>query len=257
MQQQTSESLRAWFRHVEPIYPELFNAAHAMCGNYDLAEYALRSAILEVWLENAGSGMGFRERLRAAVRREAIAAAQSPDAAGADFTWPGLAARGDDPIMQQAAQERLEVQRALMLRYGCALPTRGVAQLTGIEPAQLRAAFDRFESRCRRSLPRQDRSRADALAARAMRRALSRGTAGIPGPAQAYRAFEAEAAGMAVAGHRFSRGFGRVMVALLALLCAAMFWLFAVIAQPPVMESPAAVETAEPAGMQESPASAP
>ena len=38
---QTTESLRNWFRHVEPIYPELFNAAHAMCGSYELAEYAL------------------------------------------------------------------------------------------------------------------------------------------------------------------------------------------------------------------------
>ena len=53
MQQQTSMELRAWFRNVEPLYAELFNAAHAMCGNYDLAEYALRSAILDVWLQNA------------------------------------------------------------------------------------------------------------------------------------------------------------------------------------------------------------
>ena len=57
MQEQTSEALRAWFRQVEPIYPELFNAAHAMCANDDLAEYALRCAVLEVWMQNAGGGM--------------------------------------------------------------------------------------------------------------------------------------------------------------------------------------------------------
>lgn len=236
MQQQTSEALRAWFRRVEPIYPELFNAAHAMCGNYDLAEYALRSAILEVWLQNAGSGMGFRERLRAAVRREAFSAALSPESAGADFTWPGIAARGDDPILQQAAQERPETQRVLMLRYGCGLSLRGVAQLTGVQPGQARAAAERFEARCRRSLPRQERSRADAQISRSLRRALARTLTGIPGPAQVYRAFESEAAGMEVSGHRFSRGFGRVMAALLALLCAALFWLIAVIAQPAVIE---------------------
>ena len=53
--QQTSEELRAWFKGVQPIYVELFNAAHVMCGNYDLAEYALRSAILDVWLQNASA----------------------------------------------------------------------------------------------------------------------------------------------------------------------------------------------------------
>lgn len=238
MQQQTSEALRAWFRRVEPILPELFNAAHAMCGNYDLAEYALRSAILEVWLQNAGSGMGFRERLRAAVRQAAFDLARSPDAA-AEFTWPGLAARGDDPVSQQAAQERVETQRALVLRYGCGLSPRAVGQLTGATAAQVRDACDRFETRCRRSLPRQERARADAMIARSMRRALSRNGAGIPGPAQVYRAFEAEADGTSVAGHRLSRGFGRVLAVLLALLCAGMFWLFAVIAQPPVMEAPA------------------
>ena len=78
--QQTSDQLRSWFRNVEPICAELFNAAHAMCGNYDLAEYALRSAILDVWLQNAGSGMGFRERLRGALRREAFDAALGPGA---------------------------------------------------------------------------------------------------------------------------------------------------------------------------------
>lgn len=245
MQEQTSEALRAWFRRVEPIVPELFNAAHAMCGNYDLAEYALRSAILEVWLQNAGSGMGFRERLRTAVRGEAFEAALSPEGANAEFTWPGLAARGDDPILQQAAQERIETQRLALLRYGCGLSPRSVAQLTGQSPAQVRDACDRFEARCRRALPRQERSRVDAAITRSLRRALSRQSAGIPGPAQVYRAFEAEAAGMPLSGHRFSRGFGRAVAVLLALLCAGLFWLFAVIAQPPAMQTPAAVESVE------------
>ena len=34
MQQQTSEALRDWFKAVEPLCAELFNAAYVMCGNY-------------------------------------------------------------------------------------------------------------------------------------------------------------------------------------------------------------------------------
>lgn len=248
MQQQTSEQLHTWFRRVEPIYPELFNAAHAICGNYDLAEYALRSAVLETWIQDAGGGMGFRERLRGELRRAAFDVVRSEEAAGAEFTWPGFSGKGDDPVLALAAQEPVEIQRALMLRCGCGLSMRSVSQLTGESVGRLREDLERFESRCRRGLPRQERGRAEAMINRSLRRALTRNSAGIPSPAQIYRAFESEAEGMQPAGHRFSRGLGRVMVLLLALACAALFWLFAVIVQPPaeMPVSPAATEAAAP-----------
>ena len=164
MQQQTSEQLRVWFRNVEPIYAELFNAAHAMCGNYDLAEYALRSAILDVWLQNVSGGMGFRERLRSALRLAAFEAALSEDAEDAEFTWPGVdGAREDDPILGQLAQEPVELQRLVVLRHGCGLPVKAISQLTGDSQSQIRAELSRFESRCRRRLSGQDRGRAEAL----------------------------------------------------------------------------------------------
>ena len=125
--QHTSEELRAWFRNVQPLCAELFNAAHVMCGNYDLAEYALRSAILDVWQQNASSGMGFRERLRAALRREAFSAALSDEGRAAEFTWPGPGTEQDDgPIATQLGQEAIRTQRLVMLRHGCALPLRQV-----------------------------------------------------------------------------------------------------------------------------------
>ena len=232
MQQQTSMELRAWFRNVEPVYAELFNAAHAMCGNYDLAEYALRSAILDVWLQNAGSGMGFRERLRGALRQEAFDAALSSEARGAEFTWPGYAEESDDPILAQLAQERVEIQRLAMLRHGCGLPVKAVSRLTGASQSQIRAELSRFESRCRRGLSGQDRARAEQLIARRMKRLLTQDGPGIPQPSQVYRAFEAEADGAQVTGHRVSRVVSRVLAAVFALACAAAFWLFAVLARP-------------------------
>ena len=231
--QHTSEALRAWFRGVQPMCVELFNAAHAMCGNYDLAEYALRGAILDVWLQNAAGGMGFRERLRSALRKEAFAAATSEDGGAAEFTWPGAGALPEDgPIDAQLAQESLQTQRLVMLRHGCGLSLRAACQLTQATQAQARAELNRFEARCRRRLPRQDRARAEALIARQAKRLLARDGANTPQPGQIYRAFEAEAGAAQAPGFRLWHVVGSLLLALMALLCAGAFWLFAVLVQP-------------------------
>ena len=39
---QNAEALRSFYSRVTPVIPELFNVAHAICGNYDLAEYSLQ-----------------------------------------------------------------------------------------------------------------------------------------------------------------------------------------------------------------------
>ena len=70
------------------------------------------------------------------------------------------------------------------------------------------------------------------LIARRMKRLLTQDGPGIPQPSQVYRAFEAEADGAQVTGHRVSRVVSRVLTALFALACAAAFWLFAVLARP-------------------------
>ena len=233
MQQQTSEQLRAWFRDVEPICAALFNAAHVICGNYALAEYATRSAILDVWLQNAVGGMGFRERLRAALRRDAFEAALSEDGLAAEFTWPGLpAAHDDDPILSQLARESVDTQRLAALRHGCGLSGRAIAQLTGKSQGQVRGELGRLASRCGRGLSRQDRAHVEAMLARRLKKLLSQRQKGTPNAAQIYRGFESEASAADVGGHRVSRFFGAALAAMLALLCAGAFWLFAVLVQP-------------------------
>ena len=228
--QHTSEELRAWFRGVQPLYAELFNAAHVMCGNYDMAEFALRSAILDVWQQNAASGMGFRERLRSSLRREAFAAALSDEGQAAEFTWPGPGEPpGDNPVGVQLGQEPVETQRLVMLRHGCGLSTRSIAQLTELSQGQARSELRRFEARCRRRLSGAERSRAESLIARQAKRLLARRGPGTPHPAQLYRAFEAEAAGAQGAGQRVSRVVGLLLTAVMALICAGAFWLFAVL----------------------------
>lgn len=245
--QHTSESLRAWFRQVEPICPELFNAAYAMCGNFELAEQALCGAVLELWAQDAAPGMGFRERARGILRDEAFSVLRSESARGAEFTWPGIPEpKSNDPILRQAFQEKPEVQRALLLRHGCGLSMRSVSQLTDVSADRLRAQLDRFETRCRRNLTGQSRSRADVLIARRMQQLLVQANADTPSAAQIYRAFEAEAGKAQVTTRHLPRVLGRAALVVMALLCGALFWLFAVLVQPAAVapEAPAAQSAA-------------
>ena len=238
MSEQTSEALRLWFKHVEPLYPELFNTAHAICGNYDQAEYALRGAILEAWADSAEVGMGFREKLRGAVREEAFEQLKS-SSGEVDFTWPGFSETGNDAIQKQLNRESIENQRILMLRHGVGLSSGRIAKLTDHSAAQVRSVLERFESRCRRSLSPQERSHFDSLFARIARRQLAART-GVPHPAAVYRAFEAEASRLEVPEHKLSKVIFRILVFLMALICAVLFWLFAVLVQAPDIQQPAA-----------------
>lgn len=244
MSEQTSEALRAWFKRVEPLYPELFNTAHAICGNYDQAEYALRGAILEAWADSAEGGMGFREKLRGAVREEAFD--QLKNGNDTDFTWPGFADTGNEAIQKQLGRESLENQRILMLKHGVGLSAGRIARLTGLSAAQVRGVLDRFESRCRRGLPAQDRGRFDNLFGQLAKKQLA-ARSGVPHPAAVYRAFEAEASRLEVPEHKLSKVLFRLLVFLMALVCAVLFWLFAVLVQSPSIErvdAPAATRNA-------------
>ena len=231
--QPTSDALRAWFKSVQPLCAELFNAAHVMCGNYDMAEYAMRSAILDVWLQNMSGGMGFRERLRGALRREAFAAALFEDGRSAEFNWPGIGDAPDDsPVSAQLRQEDVETQRLVMLRHGCGISLRAIGRLTGLTQGQVSAELKRFETRCRRRLPAQNRAKAEALITRQAKRILSRNGPNVPQPGQVYRAFEAEAGAARSSGFPVWRIAGSLLLGLMALLCAGAFWLFAVLVQP-------------------------
>ena len=140
-----ADELRAFFARVRPCYRELFNMAHAICGNYELAEYAVQSAILDVFRRGSPrSRAGLRETLRAQTRAMAMEQARLID--DAELTWDGFRAdaiegAGGDAVLQAASQESLEDRRALMLRYGCGLRPRDIARLLNVPAAQVTTAL--------------------------------------------------------------------------------------------------------------------
>ena len=239
----TTDRLRVYFARVKGVYRELFNMAHAICGNYELAEYAVQRALLTCFLRSGRlkSRVGFRENLRAAVRREAVE--QVLLLGDAELNWDGFredaidGAQGD-LVLSMASGESSDARRLLVLRYGCALRIGQIARVLRMPPKQVRAALDRFERRARKRFPARERGRVDARIAGSARVWLAQHTGGVPDTGTVYRSFEAEVMETGGGGPRLSRIFAAVLTGILAILCAGIFWVTMVLLQPPEMEEP-------------------
>jgi len=243
--QQNSDALRAFFSRVTPAIPELFNMAYAICGNFDLAEYALGCTLMEAWNGETHGGMGFREGLRNTLRRVACEAALGERGAAQEKTWDGLAEESDDPLLKLLAAESAETRRAAALRYGCGLPAARIARLTGLSQARVKELLERLGRAAARRLPPQERRHAEQRLAKAIRREFERAGEDMPSLGLIYRSFEAEAAETRRPRHLTSRILKRLLAGVLAVLCALLFWLAAVLIQPAPAVGPAAIVTEE------------
>ena len=239
-----ADALRAFFARVRPYYRELFNMAHAICGNYELAEYAVQSAILDIFRRGTPrSRAGLRENLRARVRAMAVEQARLID--DAELTWDGFredaieGAEGD-VVLQAASLEPLENRRMLMLRYGCGLSAHDIARLLDMPAAQVSGVLTRFSRRLKRRLPPREHARVERAIVHSARGWLEKQNGGMPDAGAVYRSLEAELMEAGGGAHRVSRVLGRVLAIAVALLLAALFWLFMVLLQPPRLEEPAA-----------------
>ena len=239
--QQNPDAMRAFFSRVTPALPELFNMAYAICGNYDLAEYALTSTLIEAWNGESHGGMGFREGLRNTLRRVAWEAALGERGSAAEKTWDALAEESGDILMRLLAAESAETRRVVALRYGCGFAPARIARLTGLSPARAKELLDRFGRAAARKLPVQERRRAEVRLMKAVRREFERAGEDMPSPGLIYRSFEAETAQARRPRHLAGRIVKRVMAALLAVLCALLFWLAAVLIQPSPAQEPSVI----------------
>lgn len=239
---QTAEALRAYFGRVTSMIPELFNMAHAICGNYDLAGYALQYTLMEAWIGEAHAGMGFREGLRNTLRAVAIEEALEQKSETPEFTWDALADAGEDPVLELLAQESLDVRRIAALRYGCGLSAPRIARLTGNSAGRVRETLDRLERRTLRRLAPELRRKGAPCIARAVSRQMSRPDPAMPSMHAIYRAFEAEAAQTRKPSRRISKWIHRVLCGVLVVLCGLVFWLVAALMQPAPLEDPAQIE---------------
>ncbi|MBQ9952096.1 MAG: sigma-70 family RNA polymerase sigma factor [Clostridia bacterium] len=240
---QNPDALRAFFGRVTPVLPELFNMAHAICGNYDLAEYALQYTLLEAWRGESRGGMGFREGLRHTMRRIALQEALSSRQSAREYTWDGLTAPDGDALMELLAAESADMRRVVALRYGCALPQAKIAKLMGIPSARVKELLSRFERHAARRLPAQEVRRFEARLSRAVGRAFGVQSDEMPSLGVIYRAFEADALETRRPRRLVSKMIRRALIAVLMVVCAVVFWLAAVLIQPVELKPPASIVT--------------
>lgn len=239
---ETTEDLRTYYSRVTPAIPELYNMAYAICGSYDLAEYALQYALMEGWFGETHGGMGFREGLRNTLRQVAFEEAVEPRAETPEFTWDALTESSDDPVLAQLAGETMETRRMVALRYGCGLSIGRIAKLMSRTASQVRADLEHFSRSASRKLPASQRHRFDVHLARAIRHQFNQANDSMPSLGSIYRSFEAEAAENHRPSHWASKIVKKIILCVLAILCALIFWLAAVLIQPTVLEQPQAVQ---------------
>lgn len=236
----TPDELRVYFARVRPVYGELFGMAHAICGNYELAEYSLQRAMLEGFALNARyrGRSSFREGLRNAVKRIAFTEAMNLRSERMESTWDGfrhasLDEPADNALLELISQEPAELRRLLILRYGCSLSASRAARVLDISADEARSKLSRFEARIKRRLGGKQRIRFDSMMEDACREELKSAAAGAPDMGAAYRSFEVEVSqAKAPVKHRASKLAAGVICGVLALVCAFAFLLLAVLLVP-------------------------
>ena len=238
MARNESEDFQLYLSRVRPIYHQLFNMAHAITGNCDLAEYSLQYAMMDFWAASGGTQHGFREGLRNTLIQAAMRTAD----ASAEFTWNGLICENSeeeaDIARQLIAQESIELRRVLGLKYGCGMSVRRIGRIMGIEPKRIQMALNRFEARTRRKLEPNLRRRFDGMMYHCVKADFNQVSPLAPDMGNVFRTFQADAAAMTRPSKLPARILRCVLAAVLALVCVAGFWLAAVLMQPPVLEEP-------------------
>lgn len=233
---------QGYIEKLQPLYNELFRTSHAIVGNAELAEYVLKKAIYEAyqrrneWRER----MSFREGLHQTVRMVALSELQNlRDAGSFDTDWEPSQPQQELTAQQRRVYQRLmrenaEMIRALTLYYACGLRVTQIAQVMRQKPQQVRDTLYMFRRRIERSRQAEQGGKhtmEDSMEQLLVMMLQSDGE-DVPASGPIFRAFERDAA----AAPKPRRSVGRIVAISLcsvgALLCAALFWLVAILMEP-------------------------
>lgn len=228
------EDRRAFLVRIRPLISGLFNAAHYIAGNSELAEYVTQEAVMSLYVSGsrAGGKAGLREAVLREIRVRALRAVRRGER---DEDLRPLPEGVEGDALKILAAQPPELQREVILRYGCGLSTRQAARAMGLTDAQVRTDVRRFLSRAERALP-DDLSRwsAERELSLELKRHLYREGGAAFDQAAMLRALEQEAERVKMPRRIVRRGLSFALTALAALLCAALFWLLAVLMEGPI-----------------------
>ncbi len=235
-------SPQAFVERARPLLGPLYNAALLITDNSGAAETALQQGLLEVYLRSdAHDRRAMREQLMRAVRQKAFERLQEqPLSQYERGEWHGVSGSAvvEDKILSallsRFSMEERELQRYLLLRYGCGVAHARAAEAANMNPIQARDSYAHFRARAAGA-------RADAFERSLARmcRMLLAENAAAPDMSAVCRAFERDAV-MAVKGKRTKRNFGAYILCAIAIfVCMFLFWLMAILLEPGAPEETA------------------
>lgn len=154
----TNDGMMAYTERLKPQLRLFYRAAHALTGSRQAAECVLSRAILNAFLQRGEwrERMSFREGVMRAIREESRA--QLKKGQEADWDWGGVPAEEDEehPLMALLSKEASEVQRSMILRFGCSMTAREIAQMTSRPQDVVRDELARCQVRMERTLKKKE-----------------------------------------------------------------------------------------------------
>jgi DNA-directed RNA polymerase specialized sigma24 family protein len=215
------------------MYDELFQCAYALTGNLELAEYVLRSALLEAYLRRGEwrERMSFHEGIAYALRAVSMAELRHIRSVGG-FELDWALPRGVDLTpLEEALRDRVEresprTQRLMLLIYGCGLKATQAGQALSLSAPGVKEGQRRLLSRLQRASGlgrREMETRMEALSEKLLLTPCPE----APACSQMLRAFERDAVGQT--GRKASAG--RV-ASVLFIFVGAILWLLTVLLEP-------------------------
>lgn len=228
-------SPQMFLERIRPMLGAMYHAALLITDNAETAETALQQALLQVYLEgDSHDRRALREGLNRAVRECAFVRLRDlPLSEYERGEWHGVSGSAvvEDPILSALLSrfhmEERELQRYILLRFGCGVSHARAAEAVGMDSTQARENYAHFRARAAGARPEAfERS-----LARMCRKILEENAA-APDMSAVCRAFERDAV-MSVRGRKKRRNFASYIFCGVGLLvCMLLFWLIAVLLEP-------------------------
>ncbi len=234
MNQQFDE-MRLYFNRVHPMCGELFAMAYAICGDYDDAEYVLQKVILNCWHNGRKRrGLkGFHNGLREETRRVALSRVHETDDDWDQFGAEDIDGMPEDPVLRAFQNERAEIRRLLMLRYGCGLNLHQTGKVLDMTKSQVNQLIAKFQRKTKRSLDADDRGKLEIRLAEVCSQQLAERGSDMPDIGALYRNFEAEASeGYSPVSRFASKAAAFVTVVVLMAIIGCVIWGVSAVIRP-------------------------
>jgi len=229
----SSDGIRAYSERLQPQLRLLYRAAHAITGCRRTAESVLSRGILRAYINRNDwrERMSFREGVLRAIWEEARE--QLRKGMDGDWDWPGISSDIDTKrvLPQALSREAPDVQRLMVLRYGCSLSVKEIVLITGKPQEQIREQLAHCQARMERSLQGTDVifKPFERFAAKELRSWMNRESSEPINTGYFLSTFEEDAAGARQPRRIFARLVKGFFMTAGALLLALLVWVLVVL----------------------------